>query len=392
MSNDISRRDFIAQSSTVAAGTLLGGAVIGTGAGSAEAAPLEPPLASAPAQARKTPYDYITVEGHRDIYEFNDRIDDLNQDWPLRDNMLQRYMDGGMSIIIMPVGGTAAVMRRNNDKMLEGTMQTLDLIHRQIEMTGGRASVILNKADIPTKPDRNHVWFFLDMEGAEPIQIDPESNFERDVRMALVRSFYRMGVRGIQLTHNERNYLADGIGMEGRGAGKLTPFGIEVIQEMNRLGMMVGVSHLADTSLFHAAEVTTAPLVSTHTNVNLGVTDTPRQHHAEEVKAIARTGGLVAIRYILDGRVHTPYSHLADEIDYISDLVGVEHTGVGWLGHDVGDPRGGAHPGHTPVELQTFYQHWDTFIQLLSSRGYTDDQIGLVVGGNYLRIWNQILK
>src|SRR5690606_3936884 len=138
------------------------------------------------------------------------------------------------------------------------------------------------------------------------------------MRMALVRSFYRMGVRGIQLTHNERNYLADGIGMEGRGAGKLTPFGIEVIQEMNRLGMMVGVSHLADTALYHAAEVTTAPLVSTHTNINPYV-DTPRQHHDEEIKAIAGTGGLIGIRYILSGGVHTPYELLADEIDHISD-------------------------------------------------------------------------
>lgn len=332
----------------------------------------------------------ITVEGHRDIYEFNDRFGD-GEDSPLRDSMIQRYMDGGMNVIIMPVSGTAPRHRHGNHKMLEGSMQTLDMILREIEKTDGRAGVILSRDDIPIEPTRDKVWFFLDMEGAEPIQIDPESGFRRDLRMSLVRSFYRMGVRGIQLTHNERNYLADGIQLEGSSAGGLTPFGREVIREMNRLGMMVGVSHLADTSLYEAAEVTTAPLVSTHTNINAQI-DTPRQHHDEEIRAIAGTGGLVAIRYIIDSSGHTPYELLVDEIDHISDLVGVEHTGVGWLGHDVGDPRGGAHPGHTDVELQSFYEHWDNFMQLLSQRGYSDDDIALVAGGNFLNIWRAILN
>ena len=382
ISNGMTRRDFVTLASAATVPALFAPQASGMTA---------PGTAPVPRTSTDLgPYDFIIAEGHRDIYEFNDRFD-LGEQSPLRDSMLPRYLEGGMNVIIMPVGGTAPRMRRGNQKMLEGTLQTLDMIHREIEKTDGRAGVILSKDDIPTKPDRDKVWFFLDMEGAEPIQIDPESEFQRDMRMALVRSFYRMGVRGIQLTHNERNYLADGIQMEGRGAGKLTPFGVEVIQEMNRLGMMVGVSHLSDASLFHAAEVTTSPLVSTHTNINPFV-DAPRQHHDEEVKAIARTGGVIGIRYILEGGIQTPYELLVDEIDHLSDLVGVEHTGVGWLGHDVGDPRGGPHSGHTEVELQTFYQHWDRFIQLLSLRSYTDEQIGLVVGGNFLRVWRRILK
>ncbi|MPZ19874.1 MAG: hypothetical protein GEV06_18460 [Luteitalea sp.] len=200
-----------------------------------------------------------------------------------------------------------------------------------------------------------------------------------------------MGVRGIQLTHNERNYLADGIAMEGRGAGKLTPFGIEVIEEMNRLGMMVGVSHLAEVGIRHAAEVSTAPIVSTHTNIRPFV-DTPRQHSDAAVKAIAATGGLVGVRYILTRSQTVPYPLLTDEIEHIANLVGVEHTGVGWFGHDKGDPRGGAHPGHTEVELQSMYEQRDSFLQPLSQRGFSDDQIGLVLGGNFLRVWREILK
>ena len=259
----------------------------------------------------------------------------------------------------------------------------------EIEKAGDKAGIIRSPADLPSVPDRNKVWFFLDMEGAEPIQVNPESGLGRDERLALLRHFYRLGVRGIQLTHHERNYLADAHTMEPR-AGGLTPAGIEIIEEMNRLGMMVGVAHLADASLLHAAEVSTAPIVSTHTNINPFV-DTTRQLRDPEIRAIAATGGLIGLRYIVTRRPHTPYPLLVDEIDYISDLVGVEHVGIGMLGYDKGHPSGGPGPRSTEVEQMTIYEQWDSFMQLLSARGYSDEQSGLIVGGNFLRVLNGIL-
>jgi membrane dipeptidase len=86
----------------------------------------------------------------------------------------------------------------------------------------------------------------------------------------------------------------------------------------------------------------------------------------------------------------------ADEVEYLAKLVGVEHIGVGWLGHDKANPSSGEVEGHitrtcSGVEAETMRQHWDSFIKMLSERGLTDDQIGLILGGNYLRIWKQIL-
>ena len=83
---------------------------------------------------------------------------------------------------------------------------------------------------------------------------------------------------------------------------------------------------------------------STHTNIQKFI-NTPRQHSDEEVKAIASTGGVVGVRYIA-GR--TDYDFLADEIDYMVKLVGVEYVGIGWLGHDVGHPRTGGLPLRGP--------------------------------------------
>ena len=176
-------------------------------------------------------------------------------------------------------------------------------------------------------------------------------------------------------------------------AGRLSKFGVEVVQEMNRIGMMIGVSHLSATGVFHVAEITTKPIVSTHTNL-VKFLGTDRQHNDEEVKAIASTGGLVGVRYMGGA----PYKVLADEMEYMTELVGIEHVAVGWLGHDKGHPYTGQLPGVTPnprkptgVEAQTMYEHWSSFIDILRGRGFNDDQLALILGGNFVRIWNEVL-
>lgn len=377
MSDTLTRREFVSLSSTLLAGSFSVAAM------NSEISLVRKTISQA------DPHDFILVEGHRDIYEFNDRFGQ-GESSPLRESMLPRYLDGGLDVIIMPVTGTAPRHRQGNNKILEGTLQTLEMIKREVDKTGDQAAILTSKSDIPESPNENKVLFFLDMEGAEAIQINPESDIKDSDRLALLHSFYDLGVRGVQLTHNERNYLADGIQMEGSGAGTLTPFGEDVVKEMNRLGMMVGVSHLADVGLLDVANISDDPIVSTHTNINQFI-DTPRQHSDEEIEAIASTGGIVSVRYIMRDDFNTSYDFLIDEIDYITDLVGVEHTGVGWYGHDKGDPRGGPHDGHTDIELSSMYEQRNHFINLLRERGYSNEEISLIMGGNYLRVWNEIL-
>jgi membrane dipeptidase len=344
---------------------------------------------------RREPHDYIIVEGHRDIWELNDRfrLRDESQHSPIRDFLAPRLIESGVDVVIVPAGGDSLDQRDGRDGLFEGSMRVLDMLLVEIEKTEGRATVIRTKADIPAGPNKDSIQFFLDLEGGGPIQIDPEPGYHPDRRLALLRQFFGLGVRGMQLTHNGRNMLADGIS-EGKMAGRLSEFGVEVIREMNRLGMMIGVSHLSANGVFHAAEVSTKPIVSTHTNIHPFMR-TDRQHLEEEVKAIASTGGLVGVRYIEEGEA--PYSLLADEVEHMAGMVGVEHIGVGWLGHDEGHPAVGYAPGCSTgrqfagVEAQSVYEHWSTFIGLLTERGFTQEDIGLILGGNFLRVWNQVL-
>ena len=345
-------------------------------------------------QEKRGPLQYLIVEGHHDIWEFNDRfaLNEPSQNSPLRDFLLPRLLAGGVDVVIIPAGGDSIDQRGGSDKLFEGSMRVLDMLLVEIEKTNGKVSLIKSVKDIPRAPDPDHVKIFLDMEGGGPIQIAPEPGYHPDRRLALLRNFYRLGVRGMQLTHHARNQLGDGF-WEGKMGNRLSNFGVEVVQEMNRLGMMIGVSHLSANGIIHAAEISKHPIVSTHTNSQKFI-NTPRQHMDEEIKAIASTGGLVGIRYI---EQKTSYELLVDEIEYMIQLVGVEHVGVGWLGHDVGHPAVGYVPDFSKepppggIESQTMYEHWESFINLLAQRGYTEREIALILGGNYIRIWQEIL-
>ena len=380
MKNNMTRREFMLRSGAATAGVMAGGALLSK--------------SRLFAGTNNGPHSFVIVEGHRDIWEFNDRfaLRDKTQNSPLRDYLLPRLLEGGVDVVIMPAGGDSVPQRGGVQDPLEGSLRVIDMLHCEIEKTNGKVSLILSKKDIPVKPDPNHVKIFMDIEGGAPIQIIPEPEYHRDRRLALLRDFFRLGARGLQLTHHGRNQLADGC-WEGKMSGKLSNFGVEVVKEMNRLGMMIGVSHLSANGVYHLAEITTKPIVSTHTNPYKFIS-TPRQHLDEEIKAIASTGGIVGIRY-MEGE--TSYEFLAKEIDYMVELVGAEHVGVGWMGHDVGHPAVGYVPGFSKepapggVEAQTMFEHWNNFITLLRKHGHSEKDIALILGGNYLRIWKEIL-
>jgi membrane dipeptidase len=353
---------------------------------------------AAHAQARRTrPHDYIVVEGHRDIWELNDRFrsSDRKQHSPMRDFLVPRLIDGGYSVVIMPAGGDSVDQRGGDEHLLEGSLRVIDMLLVEIEKTNGRATIIRTKADVPAAPNRDKVQIFLDHEGGGAIQIDPSPGYHRDRRLAMLRHVFRLGVRGLQLTHNPRNMLADGIA-GGKMGGRLSPFGVEVVQEMNRLGMIVGVSHLSANGVLHVAEITKHPILSTHQNIVPFVKSSQAlELTPAEVKAIAATGGVIGLRYI-EGQV--PYSVLADECEHLAKTVGVQHIGIGWLGHDKGHPYygwdpGGREPGRrlSAVEGQSLAEHWETFIGLLQQRGFSDNQIGMIVGGNFLRVMRAVL-
>ena len=276
----------------------------------------------------KEPRDFTIVEGHCDIWEFNARfaVNDKGQSSPLRDFIAPRLLDAGVSVVIMPCGGDSIDERGRRDALTEGSLRVMDMLLTEVEKTNGKVSIIRSTADIPLQPNRGKVQLFLDMEGGASIsdpEPEPAYDFDPERKMALLRQFFRLGMRGLQLTHNGRNGLGQGVG-ESQMGQKLSEFGVAVVKEMNCMGMMVGVSHLCEEAVLQVAELSTKPIVSTHQNL-YPYLKSNLELRPEEVTAIAKTGGICGMRYISEKE--TPYSFLADEMEHIASTVGVEHTG-----------------------------------------------------------------
>src|ERR1035437_5580101 len=252
MYTPITRRRFFGCSGAIAGGAALAGAL----------------AKRSVAATSKKPGDFMIVEGHRDIWELSDRfkLRDKSQWSPMQDFTVPRLIEGGLSVVIMPATGGSVEERNGREQLLDGGMRVIDMLLMEIEKCGDKASILRTKADLPAKPNKGRVQFFLDIEGGATIQGDPEPNYHPVRSLALLRDFYRLGVRGMQLTHNGRNMLGQGVA-EGKEGNRLSAFGVEVVKEMNRLGMMIGGSPLSAKGLLHVAEITKQPLVSSHQNI-----------------------------------------------------------------------------------------------------------------------------
>jgi hypothetical protein len=177
MSERSTRRDFLASS-----GSLIGAGLLVSSA-------------SRPgkAGATKGPHDFVIVEGHRDIWELSGRIrlPEKEQHSPITNFLTPRLIEAGLSVVIMPASGDSLEERDGLQGMFEGAMRVLDMILTDIDKSGGKASIIRTKADVPTKPNVGKVQYFLDIEGGGAIQTDlPEPGFSRERDMALLRQFF----------------------------------------------------------------------------------------------------------------------------------------------------------------------------------------------------------
>jgi membrane dipeptidase len=338
--------------------------------------------------------EYIVAEGHVDIFEITTRLR-AGEEAPLRDSLMPRFLKGGIDVVFLPVGGDGVHHRDGAQRPLVGSLDVLDLFLREVEKTEGAARIILSKADLPPAPQPDHVYFLMELEGGRPFQEDYSSGKAMERKLALLRSFYRLGVRSVQLTHNGRNELGDGMN-DRRTGGGLSQFGVAVIREMNRLGMLVGVSHLSDRGFFEAMEVSGEPIVATHSNAR-AVYDHPRNLSDDQLRALARNGGVAGMHFLGMMMAEPTMAHYLDHIDRVVEVTGsTEHVGIGIHGFDPEFTRlfpyeQESNMPHAKLGLP-YEDHLDLMIEGLAGRGYGEDEIAQIMGGNYLRVLRKVLS
>lgn len=327
----------------------------------------------------------VVVEGHRDVYEQLYRKS-VGEETPIRNAIAPRLIRDGINVCVYAISGDSYSHSQNTGRYLDTALENIDMFLAEAPKSEGMISLIRTRSDLPDKVRPGNISFLLHFEGGMPLQGSIHQ----------LRNFYRLGLRSMQLTWNFRNELGDGV-WENRTKGGLTRFGVEVIKEMNRLGMVVDLSHMNREGFFQSLEVATAPLIVSHANA-CALLDNPRNLGDDQLKAIAAQGGLVGI-FALPDRVAKKDANLEDllkHLDYMVELMGIEHVALGLDFIKYDGPRtlkDQHHPLHKRTYVKDFEEIEDMpkLIEGLVRHGYKEKEIALILGGNSLRVFKNIL-
>ncbi len=229
--------------------------------------------------------------------------------------------------------------------------------------------------DVEKAKKEDKVAGVIGLEGAESVEGD----------LSLLRMFYRLGVRLLTVAWSRRNRAADGV-YETRTGGGLTNFGLQLVKECNRLGIMVDVSHLSPAGVRDVLEVSSAPVIASHSNAH-ALCPHPRNLTDEQLVAVARKGGVIGVTFvpafISEERQEASLEKLLDHIDHIVHIAGIDHVGLG------SDFDGFPPPPPTGLEDVTCLP---AITAGLVERGYSEDNVRKVLGGNLLRVFRQVAE
>ena len=310
----------------------------------------------------------IIIDGHADTLHsiwngsprFSERVEGEALDIPL---VKQTGLTAQFFAISTIDGG------RYVEPLPRWALMILDLFHRQVEEHGDDILHATCSDDVLTARAEGKLAAFVALEGGDFL----------DGRIELLRMYHRLGVRLLVLTHFRRNAIADSTREDG--AGGLTPFGVDVVKEMERIGMIVDISHVADAAVDHVFEIAEKPVVSSHANAR-AVYDHPRNMTDAHLRLLADNGGLIGLSivpFFID-RARRTFARFMDHLEHVIQTAGIDHVGFGsdFDGFDtIEDPR---------IEGLDDISCYARVGEAMSVAGHSDADVAKVLGGNWLRV------
>ena len=241
-------------------------------------------------------------------------------------------------------------------------------LFNDLEETNSAVSIVSSSGDIEKARAEGRLGMILAIEHADCV--------ERSLN--LLRMLYEVGVRSIGLTHNMSSWAADGC-LEARDGVGLTRFGVELVKEMNRLGMVVDLAHVSPGAFFHALEVSTKPVIFSHGNAR-ALSDVPRNLTDDQLRALAQNGGVIGMSFVNDfvSLEEPTLERLLDHIDHVASVAGIDTVGLG------SDFDGGGTLLRDATEMPRITQG-------LVGRDYSEADIRKVLGENTLRVLQQTI-
>ena len=252
-------------------------------------------------------------------------------------------------------------------------LKIVDAYYREIDANSDRLMLAACVADIYEAKEKGKLAGILSMEGC------PLTEGE----LAILRIFYRLGVRAVGLVHKNKNKIAESVTDMPNGTG-LTDFGVEVVNEMNRLGMICDVAHISPAGFYHVLEITGKPVISSHGNAG-AICGHIRNLDDAQLKAMAQNGGVVGVsvvpRFVNNEGAKASFRQFIDHIEHIVKVSGIDHVG---LGTDF-DGFGGK-----PIKGLEDISCVPKIAEALIERGFSENDAKKVLGENYLRVIGEV--
>ena len=249
-------------------------------------------------------------------------------------------------------------------------LEQIDIAHQIINKYPDVFELALDASGIQRVFGNQKIASMLGIEGGHAIENS----------LGALRAFHRMGVRYMTLTHNGTLDWADAANGEQRHGG-LTYFGQEVVREMNRMGMLVDLSHTSPSTMNDALDVAEAPVIWSHASAN-GIREHPRNVPDQVLRRLPDNGGVVMVTFVpsfVSENDEATLSDVADHIDHVTATAGIDHVGVGsdFDGID-----------STPIGLEDVSTYPSLFAEL-SRRGWTEQDLRKLAGENLLRVMRE---
>lgn len=281
---------------------------------------------------------------------------------------IPRLREGGVDCQVFAI---SSVRDRTRPYALRTAMEMIDIFYRECEKHKDAIEPVTTHGGIMKAETEGKVAAMLSIEGADVIE----------GKIGMLRVFHRLGVRMVGLVHSLRNELADGVA-DDRTKGGLSELGIQAVEELNRLGVLIDVSHLSDVGFWDLMDVAKGPVMASHSN-SRSVCHHPRNMTDEMIEAMADRGGVMGMNFA-PSFVHPTQATvqgIVDHIDHIVDLVSPDHVG---LGSDFdGIP-------YTPVGLEDVTRMPNITAELVE-RGYVEEDVRKILGENHLRLIKEVI-
>lgn len=365
-------------------------------------------------KAKRLAQEFIIVDGHVDIpYRLRNRWEDISQRTARGDFDYVRAKEGGLNAPFMSIYIPSEREEQKTARQLADSL--IDMVYGFEKSWPDKFAVARSVDDIRTQFKKGLISLPMGMENGAPI----EGKLEH------VKYFYDRGIRYITLAHSRSNHLSDASFDTVRIWKGLSPFGKQVVAEMNRLGIMVDLSHLSDDAAKQILEISKAPVIASHSSCRAFTPGWERNMSDEIIQQLAKNGGVIMINFgssflsdeyrkkeeaarpelmaymrannirfgdprmmefISEYRKRNNISFadvtdVVNHIDHVVKLVGVDHVGFGSDFDGVGDSL--------PTGLKDV-SYYPNIIYHLLKRGYSDADIKKICGENLLRVWSKV--